>query len=111
MYLTLGTLLREEEQVEPKKAGLFNEIEYAIKSSSLPTRLKELLHDVRELGNFAAHPEKSTQTGAIIEVDADEATFCLNVVYALFDHYFVQASFVNRIRSSVDSKKAEKPKR
>ena len=98
-------LLRFEAKVKPSRSNLNAEIEYAISNGLLPVALRELLHDVREVGNFAAHPEKSKHTGLVLEVEPEEARYCLKVVYDLFEHYFVQAVALERIRASIRAKK------
>lgn len=54
-----------------------------------PSALRDNLHYLREIGNFAAHPIKSERTGEILPVERGEAEWALEVVDALFDHYFV----------------------
>jgi hypothetical protein len=44
------------------------EIETLIASGKLPSHISEGLHAVRVIGNFGAHPIKSTSTGEIVEV-------------------------------------------
>jgi hypothetical protein len=44
----------------------------------------------RNVGNFAAHPLKDTNTGEIVEVDPGEAEWLLDVNESLFDFVFVQ---------------------
>jgi hypothetical protein len=84
----LQTLLREKANVKP--SDLYAEIEEVIKSGKLPSHLSEMLHAVRVIGNFAAHPLKSTNTGEIIEVESGEAESNLDTLELLFDFYFVQ---------------------
>lgn len=47
------------------------------------------LHELRVIGNFAAHPMKSPRTGKVIEVELGEAEQCLQTLDAIFDHYYV----------------------
>jgi hypothetical protein len=84
----LQSLLREKQGVKPGK--LYNEIEEAITSSTLPTHLRQMLHALREVGNFVAHPTKSTTTGEIMDVEPDEAEWNLDTLEGLFDFYFIQ---------------------
>jgi len=49
-----------------------------------------MLDYIREVGNFAAHPRKSTNTGEILDVEPEEANINLEVLEALFDFYIVQ---------------------
>lgn len=84
----LQHILREVSKVKP--ADLFNEIQEVIDSKTLPTYISETLDAVRVIGNFAAHPMKSQQTGEIIDVEVGEAEQNLDALESLFDFYFVQ---------------------
>jgi len=46
---------------------LFDQIEELIDSGKLPAHISNDLHAVRVIGNFAAHPLKSTTTGVIVD--------------------------------------------
>lgn len=46
------------------------------------------LDHVRIIGNFAAHPKKSTNTGEILDVALGEAEWNLDVLDMLFDYYY-----------------------
>lgn len=57
--------------------------------ASLPQHLAENLDAVRTVGNFAAHPTKSTNTAEIVDVEPGEAEWLIEVLDGLFDFYFV----------------------
>ncbi len=59
-------------------------------SKALPSDLAEDVDAIRNVGNFAAHPLKSTNTGLILDVEPGEAEWLLNVLEGLFDFYFVR---------------------
>lgn len=84
----LQHLLREVASVTP--ANLHNEIQQVLDSHTLPSDLAEQLDAVRVIGNFAAHPTKSTSTGEIVEVENNEAEWNLDVLEEMFDFYFVR---------------------
>jgi hypothetical protein len=48
------------------------------------------LHDLRTIGNMAAHPNKSTATGDYLEVENGEAEWTLDTLDALFGFYFIE---------------------
>ncbi len=73
-----------------KHGDLSNEIQQVLDNGGLPTQISEAIDAVRNIGNFAAHPIKSTSTGEIVEVEANEAELNLSVIESLFDYYFVQ---------------------
>jgi Domain of unknown function (DUF4145) len=83
----LQQLLRNKAGAPP--SDLYHEIEWAIQNAGLPTHASECLHDLREIGNMAAHQNKSTATGDYVEVEPGEAEWTLETLDALFDHYFV----------------------
>ena len=58
---------------------------------ALPAGVRETVDAIRNFGNFAAHPvqDKSGLQG-IIEVEEHEAEWCLEIIEALFDHYYVR---------------------
>lgn len=85
-------------------ATLDAEIQLAINSQKLPPYIVEALDAVRVVGNFAAHPTKSTATGAIIDVEPAEAETNLDTIEALFDFYFVQPEIQKKKRDALNAK-------
>ena len=65
-------------------------IDSAIASKQIPGPLSRNLDAIRNIGNFAAHPTKDTNSGAIVEVEPEEADWNLDVLDGLFDYYYVQ---------------------
>jgi hypothetical protein len=59
---------------------------------------------VRNVGNFAAHPLKETQTGAILDVEPGEAEWLLDVLEGLFDFAFVQPAKAREARERLNEK-------
>lgn len=98
----LQHVLREKTGI--KKRNLADEIEQAISSGKLPTHLAESLDAIRNIGNFAAHPIKSTSSGEIVPVEPGEAEWNLDVIEALFDFLFVQPETIKKKRASLDQK-------
>jgi uncharacterized protein DUF4145 len=84
----LQNILRERAKV--KQGDLFSEIEEVLNRGTLPSHIADCLHTVRVIGNFAAHPTKSTSTGEIVPVEDGEAEWNLDTLEALFDFYFVE---------------------
>jgi hypothetical protein len=84
----LQQLLRDEVHVE--KGDLYNEIEWALNNAHLPSYVSDPLHDLRRIGNMAAHPNKSTATGDTLEVEPNEAEWTLDTLDVLFGHLFVE---------------------
>lgn len=105
----LQNLLREVAGVKP--LNLVNEIQEVIGSGKLPSHLSESIDSIRNIGNFAAHPNKSEKAGEIIDVEFGEAEWSLEVLEDLFDHYFVQPAKLKARRKALNEKlkQANKP--
>ncbi len=105
----LQDILREKAGV--KSSSLFNEIQEVLNSGQLPSYLADDLDAVRNIGNFAAHPIKSQNTGEVLPVEPGEAEWNLDVVEALFDFYFVAPARAQARRDALNSKlrEANKP--
>jgi hypothetical protein len=101
----LQVLLREVAKV--KSADLSKEIDDVLASKSLPSQLADGVDAVRNIGNFAAHPIKSTNTGEIVDVEPGEAEWLLDVLEGLFDFYFVQPAILQKKREALNKKLAE----
>ena len=104
----LQNILREKSGI--KHGNLASEIQQVIDSNSLPSHLSESLDVVRIIGNFAAHPIKSTSTGEIVDVEPGEAEWLLDVIEALFDFYFVQPAIIKGKRAALNKKLADSGK-
>jgi hypothetical protein len=62
---------------------------------------------VRVIGNFAAHPIKSTNTGEVVAVEPGEAEFLLDVLDGVFGFYFVQPEVARKQREAINIKLQE----
>ena len=87
------------------KGNLKREIDAVISSENLPSELAESLHTLREIGNFAAHPQHHQGTGEIVPVEPGEAEWCLEVIEMLFDFYFVRPADIERRRKTWEQKR------
>ena len=101
----LQHILREKAGVAHK--DLIHEIQEVIDSNQLPTNLENDLDAVRNIGNFAAHPTKSTRSGEVMEVEPGEAEWNLDVVEGLIDFYFVRPAESVRKRMALNEKLKE----
>ena len=86
------------------KRDLSQEIDQFIAASKAPTYLTDAIDAVRQIGNFAAHPIKFTNTGEIVDVEPGEAEWILEVVDTLFDFVFVQPAKLEQRRASLNQK-------
>jgi len=98
----LQHLLREHSKV--KRADLSHEIAELLNRHILPTDLEEQLDAVRNIGNFAAHPQKDKMSGEILPVEPHEAEWNLDVLEELFDHYFVRPERMRLKKEELNSK-------
>jgi len=98
----LQNLIREHAGVKP--GNLFDEIQEVLDSGKLPADLADALHAVREVGNFAAHPIKSRNTGEVIDVEPGEAEWQLDTLESLFDFYFVRPAALKAKRDTLNAK-------
>ena len=60
---------------------------------------------VRSFGNFSAHPVNDVTTLQIIDVEPDEAAWCLEIIEALFDHYYVRPAANAEKLANLDQKR------
>ena len=102
----LQNILRNKAGIESK--NLYEEIEQVI--PKLPSTLGQSLNYVRIVGNFAAHPIKSTSTNEIIDVEPGEAEWSLSVLEELFDYYFTKPAIQERKLADLEKKLAESRK-
>lgn len=98
----LQNIIRE--QLGIKKRDLNLEIQEVIDTKLLPADILESVDAIRNIGNFAAHPIKSTSTGEIVEVEPNEADWNLDVVEMMFDYLFVRPALVQKKRDALNVK-------
>lgn len=98
----LQNLLRDVAKV--KVGNLANEIQQVLDEGKLPSDLQESIDAIRNIGNFAAHPMKSTASGGILDVEPGEAEWTLDVLESLFDYYFVRPAIIQRKRDALNQK-------
>jgi hypothetical protein len=101
----LQHILREKAGIT--KPNLDQEINEAIAQGHLPPDLAEDLDMIRTVGNFAAHPIKSTNTGEVVDVEPGEAEGLLDLVEELLGHYFVRPARRAEKRQHLNTKLAE----
>lgn len=91
--------------------NLSEQIQEFISDQRNPSRLRENLDYLREIGNFAAHAMKSTNTGEVLPVEPGEAEWALDAIDGLFDFYFVGPAKDAERRSSFDKRLGEAGRR
>ncbi len=104
----LQIILREHAKV--KHQDLSKEIDDVLASKQLPEYLAGDIDAVRHIGNFAAHPIKSTSSGEIVDVEPGEAEWQLDVLEGLFDFYFIGPAESKKKRDALNTKLADAKK-
>ncbi len=104
----LQIILREHAKVKPQ--DLSKEIDEVLDSKQLPTYIANDIDAIRHIGNFAAHPIKSTNSGEIVNVEDGEAEWTLDTLVQLFDHYFVGPAEAKKKRDALNAKLADAKK-
>jgi len=98
----LQNLLRD--QMGIKNANLSKQIEGFLDLKDVPSYLSRSIDAVRNVGNFAAHPNKETSTGEIVEVEPGEADWLLEVLMSMFDFLFIQPKRIEIRRNELNEK-------
>ncbi len=78
------------EKVNTTKKDLADQIQEVIDNKLLPSEITEGLDAVRNIGNFAAHIQKSKSTGEIVDVEPHEAEWNIEILYDLIDYVYVR---------------------
>ena len=77
----------------------------------LPSHIRDTMDAVRHFGNFAAHPITEATSLQIIDVEPEEAEWCLEIIEALFDHYYVTPARARERRDQLNQKLAQAGKK
>lgn len=92
------------EQLGIKKRDLDKEIQEVINNKLFPSDILESIDAVRNIGNFASHPIKSTSSGEIVSVEPNEAEWNLDVLEMIFDFLFVRPALIQKKREALNAK-------
>ena len=95
------------ETINVKAGSLDSEIQQVLDNGGLPSSISQGIDAIRVVGNFAAHPIKSKNTGGIVDVEEGEAEWNLDVIESLFDYYFVQPAILEAKRKKLSAKLEE----
>lgn len=101
-----------EQKAHVRTGNLADQIQQVLDSKQLPSYLSESIDAIRIIGNFAAHPLKSTDSGLVVDVEPGEADWALEVLKDLLDFYIVQPARLQRMKDDLNNKLIEhgKPK-
>ena len=87
-----------------EKKSLAQEIQCAIDSDKLPSHISDSLDAIRNIGNFAAHPMKDNNSGAVVPVESGEAEWNLDVIESLFDFFYIQPAKMKVRKDALNAK-------
>ena len=81
--------------------GVLNE---AQSGKALPPGIRSTVDAIRNFGNFSAHPITDVTSLQIIDVEPEEAEWCLQIVERLFIHYYVRPAEDQKMLEDLNEK-------
>lgn len=88
--------------------GLAKEIDALLNEAdptkALPNKLRVTVDGIRNFGNFAAHPIDDKTALQIIDVEEHEASWCLEIIEELFEHFYVGPAMARAKKAQLDAK-------
>ncbi|RWB77960.1 MAG: DUF4145 domain-containing protein [Mesorhizobium sp.] len=75
-------------------------------SKAIPISLRTVIDGIRNFGNFSAHPITDVTSLQIIDVEPEEAEWCLQVLEECFDHFYVRPAQAAKRKAALDAKLA-----
>lgn len=76
-------------------------------SKAIPASLRMTVDAVRGFGNFSAHPITDQTTLQIIDVEPEEAEWCLEVIEEMFQHFYVRPAEAAARKAALNAKLAQ----
>ncbi len=73
---------------------------------SLPLSLYQTVDAIRNFGNFSAHPIDEKTTLQVIEIDPEEAEWCLEILEEMFEHFYERPAMAAAKKAALDAKLA-----
>ena len=93
-----------------ESSNLAKQIESVLSETSpdkvLPAAIRDTIDAVRTFGNFAAHPITDKTSLQIIDVEPNEAEWCLDIIETLFEHYYVRPAETRKKLGKLNEKMA-----
>jgi hypothetical protein len=75
-------------------------------TKALPSGTHSIVDAIRNFGNFSAHRITDQTSLQVIEVEPHEAEWCLDILDALFDHYYTRPAEAKRRKDLLNAKLA-----
>ncbi|WFU03274.1 DUF4145 domain-containing protein [Rhizobium sp. CB3171] len=76
-------------------------------TKAIPSSLRTMIDAIRNFGNFSAHPITDVTTLQIIDVEPEEAEWCLEVLEECFEHFYVRPAQAAARKAVLDAKLAQ----
>ncbi len=73
---------------------------------ALPLGLRQAVDAIRNFGNFSAHPINEKTTLQVIEVEPEEAEWCLEILEEMFEHFYERPAIAAAKKAALDAKLA-----
>jgi hypothetical protein len=73
---------------------------------AIPVALHQTVDAIRNFGNFSAHPIDELTTLQIIDVDPEEAEWCLEILEEMFEHFYERPALAAQRKAALDAKLA-----
>jgi len=70
----------------------------------LPRPIHGTVDVIRNFGNFSAHPINDITSLQVIDVEPQEAEWCLEILEALFEHFYVGPAAAAAKKKALDAK-------
>jgi hypothetical protein len=99
----LQTMLNDN-GYKDKDDNLSKQIDKLLNPRVLPDHIHETVDAIRNFGNFGAHPINDQTTLQIIDVEPEEAEWCLEILEALFDHFYVRPAAAKKKKAELNAK-------
>jgi hypothetical protein len=93
-----------------KDRDLAREIDLLLNESdprkAIPQRLRDTIDAIRNFGNFSAHPINDKTALQVIDVEPEEADWCLEILEECFEHFYVGPAVAKAKKAALDAKLA-----
>jgi hypothetical protein len=87
-----------------KSNNLAEQVDRLLKAKVLPSYVHRTVDVIRNFGNFSAHPINDITSLQVIDVDPQEAEWCLGILEDLFDHFYVAPATADERKAELDAK-------
>lgn len=87
-----------------KGTNLAKQIDALLQEPSLSVSLRETVDSIRNFGNFSAHPIDDKSTLQIIDVQPEEAEWCLEIIETAFDFFYVAPAVAQAKKAALNEK-------